>query len=97
MERREIFSSSNPGRAQWAELTRWSLTRVPLSDRAMLYKWTSAEAVEFTATVDGLPADVLKKLNPSHQGQVSLDPPQRLRPHKKVRDIPPCLVRHSTN
>ena len=75
MERREIFSSSNPGRAQWAELTRWSLTRVPLSDRATLYKGTSADAVEFTATVDGLLADVLKKLNHSRRGEVSLDPP----------------------
>ena len=75
MERQEIFSSSNPGRAQWAELTRWSLTWVPLSDRATLYKGTSAEAVEFTAAVDGLLADVLKKLNHSRRGEVSLDPP----------------------
>ena len=74
MEHREIFSSSNPGRAQWVKLTRWSLTRVPLSDQATLYKGTSAKAVEFTIAVDGLLADVLKKLNHSRQGERSLDP-----------------------
>ena len=75
MQRRGIFSRSNPGRGQWAELTRWSLMQVALSDRATLYKGTSAEAVEFTAAVDGLLADVLKKLNHSRRGEVTLDLP----------------------
>jgi len=75
MERRGIFSTSNPGRAQWAELVRWSLTRVPLSEHAGLYKGTSSEAVEFTTAVDGLISDVLKKLNHSRRGEVNLDPP----------------------
>jgi len=75
MERREILSVSNPGRQQWAALARWSLTRVPLSDRATLYKGTSTEAVKFTAAVDGLLDDVLKKLNHSRRGEVNLDPP----------------------
>ena len=75
MERREILSASNPGRQQWAALARWSLTRVPLSDRATLYKGTSTEAVKFTAAVDGLLDDVLKKLNHSRRGEVNLDPP----------------------
>jgi len=75
MERREILSNSNPGRAQWAELTRWALTRVPLSDRAALYKGTSEAAVKFTTAVDGLIGDVLKKLNHSRRGEVNLDPP----------------------
>ena len=65
MERREILSTSNPGRQQWAALARWSLMRVPLSDRATLYKRTSTEAVRFTAAVDGLLDDVLTKLNHS--------------------------------
>ena len=75
MERREIHSTSNPGKQQWVALTRWSLTRVPLSDQATLYKGTSTEAVKFTAAVDDLLADVLKKLNHSRQGEVNLDPP----------------------
>ena len=75
MERREIHSTSNPGKQQWVVLTRWSLTRVPLSDQATLYKGTSTEAVKFTAAVDDLLADVLKKLNHSRRGEVNLDPP----------------------
>ena len=65
MERREIHLTSNPGKQQWVALTRWSLLRVPLSDQATLYKGTSTEAVKFTAAVDDLLADLLKKLNHS--------------------------------
>jgi len=70
-----ILSTSNPGKQQWAALARWSLTRVPLSDRATLYKGTSTEAARFTNAVDGLLDDVLKKLNHSRRGEVNLDPP----------------------
>lgn len=76
LEAREIISTSDPGRAQWAELAAWALTRVPLSQRSALFGGTSAEAVEFTAAVNGLLQDVLKKLNHSRSGQVNLDPPQ---------------------
>ena len=75
MERREIYSTSNPREQQWVALTRWSLTRLPLSDQATLYKGTSTEAVKFTAAVDDLLANVLKKLNHSRRGEVNPDPP----------------------
>ena len=75
MERREIHSTSNPEKQQWVALTRWSLTRVPLSDQATLNKGTLTEEVKFTAAVDDLLADVLKKVNHSRRGEVNLDPP----------------------
>ena len=75
MERREIHSTSNPGKQQWVALTRWSLTWVLLSDQATLYRGTSTEQVKFTATVDDLLADVLKKHNHKRQGEVNLHSP----------------------
>ena len=98
MERRGILLSSNPGRAHWAVLTKWSLTRVPLSEQAGLYKGTSSEAVKFTTTVDGLISDVLEKLNHSRQGEINLDtPPSTAVPTRKFVTISPYLVHHTTN
>ena len=71
---------------------------MPLSDQAMLYKGTTTEAVKFTAAVDDLLADVLKKLNHSHQEEVNLDPPPCANgPTRKLVTISPCLVRHPAN
>ena len=66
---------SNPGVQEWGALTQWVVTQFPLASRAMLYNGTSTEAVSFIATIDALLADVLKKINFSHQGRVNLDPP----------------------
>ena len=86
MEGQDIHLTTNPRKQQWVTLTRWSLTRVPLSDQATLYEGNLTEEVKFTAAVDELLADVLKKLNYSHRGEVDLDPPLRRQPHKKVSD-----------
>ena len=47
---------------------------MPLSDQATLDKGTSTEAVKFTATVDDVLADVLKKLNHFCRREVNPDP-----------------------
>jgi hypothetical protein len=75
LETRGITSSSDPGVSHWNALTRWALTRVPLSSRASLHRGTSAAAVKFTEAVDRLLRDVLKKLQHSRQGRVRLTPP----------------------
>ena len=75
MKSRRILSSTDPGRAQWAELTRWVLTKVPFSERAMLHGETSAAGREFTQAVHGLLCDVVKKLNHTRRRQVDLNPP----------------------
>jgi hypothetical protein len=75
LEGRNIVSTANPGAVAWAELTRWALTRVPLSQRAASFGGASPAAEEFTHAVNWLLRDVLKKLNHSRRGQVNLDPP----------------------
>jgi hypothetical protein len=78
MRSRGIRGRTDPGRAQWAELTRWAITKRPLSAKGVLYGKASPAGREFTQAVDGLLQDVAKKLSHTRSRQVDLDPPQPL-------------------
>lgn len=75
MAGQDIHLTTNPRKQQWVTLTRWSLMRVPLSNQATLYEGNLKVVVKFTADVDELLADMLKKLNYLYRGEVDLDPP----------------------
>jgi hypothetical protein len=76
MSSRGILGKTDPGRAPWAELTRWALTKNPLSQKAVHYGKSSAAGREFTQAVDGLLMDVSKKLSFTRSQRVNLEPPQ---------------------
>ena len=75
-----ILGKTDPGRAAWADLTRWTLTKMPFSEKAALHGAASAAGMKFTQAVDGLLVDVCKKLSYTRSKQVNLEPPPQPEP-----------------
>jgi len=80
MRSRGILGKTDPGRAAWADLTRWTLTKMPFSEKAALHGAASAAGMKFTQAVDGLLVDVCKKLSYTRSKQVNLEPPPQPEP-----------------
>lgn len=71
----KITGKNNAGQRKWAKLTMWAISKRPLRSKAALHGTKSADGAKFTRAVDGLLADVAKKLAHTRRRQEDLDAP----------------------